>query len=177
MLLEKLFKFISTNGYARRMILRSDYALYVVAVICFILAAVVFAGSTDYAGYLAMEQQISMVTTAVLVILGFISAGAGYLVRPEEMMPAPPPPPLPAPKPSAPPPTPPPKITVTPPIDITEVKGIGPKRAERLRALGINTAQDLAKSSATLLAANMGISSKITHKWVREAEKLMKEAP
>ena len=156
--------------------MRSDYALYVVAVICFILAAVVFAGSTDYAGYLAMEQQISMVTTAVLVILGLISAGAGYLVRPEEMMPAPPPRPL-APKPSAPPPTPPPKITTTPTIDITEVKGIGLKRAERLRALGINSAQDLAKSSATLLAANMGISSRITHKWVREAEKLMKEAP
>ncbi len=149
--------------------MRSDYALYIVAVICFILAAVVFAID------LGLTGDIQLATTAVLAILGLISAGAGYLVRPEEMIPPPPPRP-PAPKPSAPPPRPPPKMKTTPPIEITEVKGIGPKRAEMLRAQGINTAQDLAKSSATLLAANMEISSKTTHRWVREAEKLIKEA-
>ncbi len=148
--------------------MRSDYALYVVAILCFILAAVVFAG------YPGMTQEISMVTTAVLVILGIISAGAGYMVRPEEMMPAPPPPP--APKPAAPPPTPPPKTTVTPSIEITEVKGIGPKRAEKLRALGISTAQDLAKTTATTLAAKTGLSPKITRKWVRDSKRLIREA-
>ena len=153
--------------------MRSDYALYIVAVICFILATVVFAG------YPAMTQEISMVTTAVLAILGIISAGAGYLVRPEEMMRAPPPHPLapkPTPKLSAPPPTPPLKITVTPPIEITEVKGIGLKRAEQLRALGINTAQDLAKTTATTLAAKTELSPKITRRWIREAKRLIKEA-
>jgi predicted flap endonuclease-1-like 5' DNA nuclease len=155
--------------------MRSDYTLYVVAIICFILAAVVFAGSADYAGYLHMETQITMITTAVLAIVGIISAGAGYLVRPQEIMPAPPPRP-PAPKPSAYPPTPPPKITTTPPIEITEVKGIGPKRAEQLRALGINTAQDLAKTTATTLAAKTELSPTITRKWVRAAKRLIKEA-
>jgi predicted flap endonuclease-1-like 5' DNA nuclease len=153
--------------------MRSDYALYVVAVICFILAAVVFAG------YPAMETQITMVATAVLAILGLVSAGAGYLVRPEERILAPPPPP-PAPKPapeiSASPPTPQPKTTVALPIEIAEVKGIGPKRAKQLRALGINTAQDLAKTTATTLAAKTELSRKITRKWVREAKRLVKEA-
>jgi predicted flap endonuclease-1-like 5' DNA nuclease len=155
--------------------MRSDYALYVVAIICFILATIVFAGSTDYAGYLVMEPLISMVTTAVLAVLALISAGAGYLVRPEEMV-SPPPTRPPAPKPSTLLPVATPKTTTNPPIEITEVKGIGPKRAERLRTLGIDTAQDLAKSSATLLAADMGISSKITNNWVREAERLVEEA-
>ena len=159
--------------------MRSDYALYVVAVICFILVAVVFAGSTEYAGYLPMETQITMVTTAVLAILGLISAGAGYLVRPEEMILTPPPhppAPKPAPKLSAPPPTPPSKITTTPPIEITEVKGIGLKRAEQLRALGINTAQDLVKTTATTLATKTELSPKITRRWFREAKRLIKEA-
>ena len=149
--------------------MRSDYALYVVAIICFILAAVVFAG------YPGMTEDISMVTTAVLVVLALISAGAGYLVRPEEMV-SPPPTRPPAPKPSTPLSAATPKTTTNPPIEITEVKGIGQRRAERLRTLGINTAQDLAKSSATLLAADMGISSKITNNWVREAERLVEEA-
>jgi len=155
--------------------MRSDYTLYIIASICFILAIVVFAGSADYVGYLAMDPLISMVTTAVLAILGIISAGAGYLVRPEERIQPPPYPPVP--KPSAPQPTPQPKITVTPrPIEITEVKGIGPKRAEQLRALGINTAQDLAKTEATTLAAKTELSPKITRRWIREAKRLIEEA-
>ncbi|MFQ5758513.1 MAG: helix-hairpin-helix domain-containing protein [Candidatus Bathyarchaeia archaeon] len=153
--------------------MRSDYTLYVVAIICFIMAAVIFAA--DYVGYRPMPSEISVVTTAVLTILGLVSAGAGYLVRPEEMIPPPPPRP-PAPKTSAPPPIPPPKTTVTPPIGITEVKGIGLKRAEQLRALGINTAQDLAETKATTLAAKTELSPKITRKWVREAKRLIKEA-
>jgi len=152
--------------------MRSDYALYVVAVICFILAAVVLAANS--VGYPLMPFEIGVVTTVVLAILGVILAGAGYLTRPEEMMVAPPPAPS-TPKPSA-PPTPQPKTTVTPTIEITEVKGIGPKRAEQLRALGINTAQDLAKTTATTLAAKTELSPKITSRWIREAKKLIKEA-
>jgi hypothetical protein len=153
--------------------MRSDYALYTVSVICFVLAAIVFAIVAG--GYHFMEPQISLVTTVVLAVLGLISAGAGYLVRPEEIIPPPIPRPA-APKPSA-PPTPLPKRTVTPPVEITEVRGIGPKRAERLRALGINTAQDLAETTATTLAAKTGLSTKITQKWVREAKRFTEEGP
>ncbi len=157
--------------------MRSDYALYVVAVICLILAAVVFA--TTAVGYPLMEPLINMVTIAVLVILGVISAGAGYLIRPEEMMLAPPPqPPPPKPPSETPttPTTPPPKTTLAPPINITEIRGIGPKRAEQLRALGINTAQDLVETTASTLAAKTELSPKVTRKWVREAKRLIKEA-
>jgi hypothetical protein len=153
--------------------MRSDYALYVVALICFILAAVVF--TTNYTGYPLMEPLISMVTIAVLFILGIISAGAGYLIRPEEMILTPPPQPPPPKLPSE-TSIPPPKTKLASPIAITEIRGIGPKRAEQLRALGINTAQDLVETSASILAAKTEISPKITRKWVREAKKLIKEA-
>ena len=149
--------------------MRSDYALYVVAIVCFILAAIVFAG------YPGMTEDISMVTTAVLAILGLISAGTGYVVRPEEMTPTPRPH-LPAPRLSSSLPTPQLNLPVILPIEVTEVKGVGPKRAKQLRELGINTAQDLAKTTATTLAAKTELSTKITRKWVRRAKKLIKEA-
>lgn len=156
--------------------MRSDYALYVIAIVCFILATVVVAGSIDYAGYLVMDPPlISMVTTAVLLMLGLISAGAGYLVRPGEMTLIPRPH-LPAPKLSSSPPTPQLSLPVIPPIEVTEVRGVGPKRAKQLRELGINTAQDLAKTTATTLAAKTELSTKITRKWVRRAKRLIKEA-
>jgi len=154
--------------------MRSDYALYVVAIICFILAAFVLAGSSGYIGYLAIEPLISSVATAVLAILGLISAGAGYLVRPGGMTLIPRPH-LPAPKLSSSPPTPQLSLPVIPPIDVTEVRGVGPKRAKQLRELGINTAQDLAKTTATTLAAKTELSTKITRKWVRRAKRLIKE--
>jgi len=75
---------------------------------------------------------------------------------------------------AAPPPPAPP--TVKPPIEITKVKGIGPKRAEQLRSLGIHTAEDLTKVSAEELATKTKTSSKITGKWIEEAKKLI-EAP
>lgn len=61
-------------------------------------------------------------------------------------------------------------------IEITEVSGIGPKRAEQLRSLGINTAHDLASASPESLAAKTGISPKITEQWIEQAKKLMKQA-
>ncbi|MFQ6063974.1 MAG: helix-hairpin-helix domain-containing protein [Candidatus Bathyarchaeia archaeon] len=151
--------------------MRSDYILYVFAVICFILAVVVFAG------YPPMGD-INLVATAVLAILGMILVGAGYLIRPEETTLAPPTPPAPKPPPkiSAPPQIPQPKKAVTSPIDITKIKGIGPKRAEQLRTLGINTAQDLAETTATTLAAKTELSPKITSGWIREAKRLVKKA-
>ena len=77
--------------------MRSDYALYGVAITCLILASVVFA--TTYAGYRIMYPPYDTVTIAVFITLGGISAGAGYITRPEEIVlapPAQPPPPKPA---------------------------------------------------------------------------------
>ena len=59
-----------------------------------------------------------------------------------------------------------------PHIEITDVSGIGPKRAEQLKSLGINTAQDLADTSPESLAAKTGISPTTTKEWVEQARKL-----
>ncbi len=143
--------------------MRGDYILYVLAAICFILAA--------YAAFLAY------VTVAVgLVILGAVFIGMGYWTRPKEITPTTleaPAPPKPPEQPSAPPPSPP----VKPLPEITNVKGIGPKRAEKLRELGIQTVADLAKSSTEELATKMKVSPKIVEKWIKEAERLIEESP
>jgi len=78
--------------------------------------------------------------------------------KPEEAAPPPPPPPAPP--------------TTKPPAEITKVKGIGPKRTEQLRNLGIHTAEDLTKASAEELATKTKTSPKITAKWIEEAKKL-----
>jgi hypothetical protein len=156
--------------------MRSDYALYVVAIICLALATVVFA--TNQAGIPLMAPPIDVVTMGVLVVLGVISTGAGYLIRPGEMILGRPSEPLqpelrsesstqPTPSQS--------KSTRAPPINITEIRGIGQKRAEQLRALGINTAQDLVETTASTLADKIELSPKVTRKWVSEAKRLIKE--
>jgi predicted flap endonuclease-1-like 5' DNA nuclease len=58
---------------------------------------------------------------------------------------------------------------------LTEVKGIGPKRAAQLKAQGINTVDDLARASPEKLANSLAISPKITQKWVNGAKDLQKE--
>jgi len=171
--------------------MRSDYVLYVVAVIFFILTAAV-------ATY-AVTQQLWIVTTAVI---GLAFIGLGYTQRPKPAATtmttsAPPPPPS----------TPqqqqqqqqqvrPEVIESTQPIvaeiakqeevapvvqalqpepaggGLTEVKGIGEKRAAQLKALGINSIEDLAEASAKDLAAKLNISPKITNKWIENAKEI-----
>lgn len=168
--------------------MRSDYVLYVVAVIFFIMTAAV-------ATY-AVTQQLWIVTTAVI---GLAFIGLGYTQRPKPAAAtmttsAPPPPPS----------TPqqqqqqvqPEVIEPIQPIvaevakqeeaapivqapqpepaggGLTEVKGIGEKRAAQLKALGINSIEDLAKASAKDLAAKLNISPKITNKWTENAKEI-----
>jgi predicted flap endonuclease-1-like 5' DNA nuclease len=58
--------------------------------------------------------------------------------------------------------------------DLTQVKGIGEKRAAQLKALGINSFTELANASAKNLAKKMKISSKTTKKWINSAKELAK---
>jgi len=53
---------------------------------------------------------------------------------------------------------------------LTNVKGIGEKRAAQLNALGINTAAELSKASVEELAKQLKISPKIVAKWVEAAK-------
>jgi predicted flap endonuclease-1-like 5' DNA nuclease len=166
--------------------MRSDYMLYVVAIIFFIITAAV-------ATY-AVTQQLWIVTTAVI---GLAFIGLGYSQRPKQataLVTANVPPPTPSPPqqqqqqetpvmPTAPPQ---PTITdvvkeeATPIVQapqpfasvLTEVKGIGEKRAAQLRALGINSIEDLATASAKDLATKLDISPKITTKWIENAKEI-----
>jgi predicted flap endonuclease-1-like 5' DNA nuclease len=58
------------------------------------------------------------------------------------------------------------------PGGLTDVKGIGEKRASQLRALGILSIEDLAKASAKDLAAKLNVSTKITDKWIQNAKEI-----
>ena len=57
--------------------------------------------------------------------------------------------------------------------DLSEIKGIGVKRAERLRVLGIVSAEDLAEVDPESLANALGISEKTAYKWVEAAKNLV----
>jgi predicted flap endonuclease-1-like 5' DNA nuclease len=159
--------------------------LYAVALIFFILTGVV-------AYYYSTEQQLWIVTTSVL---GLAFIGLGYTQRPKPTskattsttkaettaitIPTPSPPPLAQPtatetvkeeKAE-------PVIEAQPPtIGLTQVKGVKEKRAAQLKALGINTLEDLAKASASDLGTKLQISPKITGKWIENAKEILNKS-
>jgi replicative superfamily II helicase len=57
--------------------------------------------------------------------------------------------------------------------DLTEIKGIGPKRAEELKAAGVKTVSDLAKRSAKNLSEKTGIPIKNISKWIVQANEMV----
>jgi len=79
----------------------------------------------------------------------------------------------PSPHPPSPHPPSPPVTAAKLPLEIADVKGIGSKREGQLKAIGINTVEDLAKASAEELAEKMKTTPEITGKWIKEAKKLL----
>lgn len=154
--------------------MRSDYALYTVAIIFFILTGMVLIYQIEF-------KELWIVTT---VVLGLLFLGLGYSLRLKMRVKAVKPTPPPAPQL---PPTPTPtevKVEEKPAaekvapvtIELTRVKGIKEKRAEQLRALGINNVEDLAKASAKDLASKLKISPKIVRRWIEEAKALLEKS-
>jgi predicted flap endonuclease-1-like 5' DNA nuclease len=166
--------------------MRLDYALYVVAIILFILTGVV--------AVYAATQQLWVVTTAVL---GFVCIGMGYWQRPHEQTT----PQITTSKPVSTITPPAPVITAPPPPILTQeqvvekaktidqvapiaatlpsigtllnVKGIKEKRAQQLKAIGINTIEDLAKASPEDLASKLKIAPYFTGQWIENAKKIV----
>lgn len=58
-------------------------------------------------------------------------------------------------------------------IELTKVKGIGPKWSERLKNAGVNSADELAKCNSKDLAEKLGISEKIVSRWIRNANEIV----
>ena len=57
-----------------------------------------------------------------------------------------------------------------PGLELTQVSGIGEKRASQLKTVGINTVDDLANASVEDLAKSLKTSPKIVAKWVASAK-------
>jgi predicted flap endonuclease-1-like 5' DNA nuclease len=165
--------------------MRLDYALYALAVVFFLITVVSFVMVTE-------QKSLWVVAT---VVLGLFSIGLGYYERPKAKtvvpqqavsMPQ-------AAMPQMPPvttmeapkeekvevaietPTPAPALApAAPTIELTQVKGIGEKRAAQLRAIGINSVDELAKASVEDIAAKLKIYPKIVEKWIAGAKELVK---
>jgi predicted flap endonuclease-1-like 5' DNA nuclease len=168
--------------------MRSDYALYGVAVIFFAITAISYAALTT-----AFERNLSAVTTTVL---GLLFIMLGYTLRPRtraitvEAPPTPPPPPAPSTTTTETPPTTaespqiektevivePIQMPESPKLELTSVKGVKEKRAAQLKTLGINNVEDLANASAKDLAKKLEISPKFTEKWIEDAKRLLQKS-
>ena len=171
--------------------MRLDYTLYILAAVLLIMTVVPFVAPI---GVETTETQSLWVISTV--VLGLLSIGLGYSQKPkteaqscqaavrpvQETIPqAQPAATLEASeevavtrvkavtKKAAPVAT--PAIAATP---LTQVKGIGEKRAVQLKTLGINTVEDLSKASAITVAKKLKISRKIVDNWVTNAKDLVK---
>jgi predicted flap endonuclease-1-like 5' DNA nuclease len=172
--------------------MRLDYALYVLAAVLLIITVVPFVAPV---GMETIETKSIWVVASV--VLGLFSIGLGYSQRPKtEAQACQPAMPVhqetisgtqpattmeapkeekteaPMEKPAM--QTAPAKATSTAAtLDLTQVKGIGEKRATQLKALGINSVDDLAKASAKTVAKKLKISPKTVNKWVASAKQLV----
>lgn len=151
--------------------MRLDYTLYVLGALLLIITVVPFV--ITIAGVESETRNLWVVAT---VVLGLLSIGLGYSQRPKTAAQACQPATT-APQETAPQTPPAPTIeipTATAALELTQVKGIGEKRATQLKAIGINNVGDLAKASAEDIAKKLQISPKITQKWIANAQELVK---
>jgi predicted flap endonuclease-1-like 5' DNA nuclease len=149
--------------------MRSDYALYAVALIFFAITVISLAVLTE------LQRNLSILAT---VVLGLLFAGLGYTQRPRAKME------------TTPVPLPPPSTTKTAEatseqkaetiiqpapakMELVAIKGIKEKRAEQLKTLGISTVEELANASAEDLAKKLSISPWFTEKWIKNAKDLL----
>jgi predicted flap endonuclease-1-like 5' DNA nuclease len=168
--------------------MRTDYILYAVAVILFIITGIVAVYQMEF-------QQLWVVATAVL---GIFFAGLGYSQRPRSRV-------TPIRSESPPPPIQPivPVVTTKeeepgiqhavmpvstkeekpvvvetpkPALELTSVKGVKTRRAEQLKSLGINNVEDLANASPKDLAAKLKIAEYFTEEWIKNAKELLGKA-
>lgn len=184
--------------------MRSDYVLYTIAIVFFIITVV----SIVY-----VTEQLYVVSTAVL---GLLFASVGYYLRPKVTAAAAIPPAQPAAQEPAPPaptqtaiveapvalvakaetplmeapkieaplvaetaqaaqiPAPAAPAPSTSATELTTIRGISAKRADQLKANGVNSIEDLAKASASDLAVKLEVSEKIVKMWIGSAKKLKK---
>ena len=172
--------------------MRLDYALYVLAALLLIITVVPFVASIG-----VETTETKSVWVVATVVLGFLSIGLGYSQRPkteaqacQPAMPTSQGPMLQTqtattmetPKEETEAPMEKPSMkeataiatSAAATIDLTQVKGIGGKRATQLKALGITSVNELANASAETIAKKLKVSPKIIDKWIANAKELEK---
>ncbi|MGQ9566142.1 MAG: helix-hairpin-helix domain-containing protein [Candidatus Bathyarchaeales archaeon] len=155
--------------------MRLDIVFYFLGIVCFALAI-----------FIPFYDTINLITSSfmiVLILFGLLFMTFGYSTRPKKfrIIRLPPKPietkPTEQKAPQQPPPT---QSSIPRPSvvskELTEIKGIGPRRLAQLKNLQITSIEELAKWSAADLAAKTGVSTKITAKWIEEARRLLGEA-
>jgi predicted flap endonuclease-1-like 5' DNA nuclease len=147
--------------------MRLDYTLYVIAAILLIITVVPFVAPIG-----VETTEARSVWVVATVVLGLLSIGLGYSQRPktkaQTCQPA-----VAIPQTTM-PETQPATTTPAATMDLTQVKGIGEKRAKQLKALGINSVDELANTSAKNIAKELKVSPKIVDKWIDSAKELVK---
>lgn len=61
------------------------------------------------------------------------------------------------------------------PLELTMIRGIGPKWSSRLKEIGVDSVQDLASMKADKLARKIGASEKVVSKWIAGAKEILKK--
>jgi predicted flap endonuclease-1-like 5' DNA nuclease len=156
--------------------MRLDYILYVLAALLLIITVVPFV--------IIIEEGVRSLWVVTTVVLGLLTIGLGYSQRPKtkaqacepamaipQVMQETQPTAIEAPteaKAEA------PIATPSATMELTQVKGIGEKRATQLKALGINSVAELANASANNIAEKLKVSPKIVDKWIGNAKELVK---
>jgi len=178
--------------------MRSDYMLYTVAIIFFVITGISFAVlNTEF------ERTLSVVSTTIFGLL-FLALGFAFRPKPTAapastaLASVAPQPPV-----SAPPPLAEQVATIIQePVPITEtvvpakadtvaetvseavprklkltrLKGVGETRAKQLNNLGVRNIEDLTNASAEDLAKKLNISPKITGRWIVSAKELLEKS-
>ncbi|MFQ6067966.1 MAG: DUF4332 domain-containing protein [Candidatus Bathyarchaeia archaeon] len=138
--------------------MRPDYILYVIGIALFGTAGYVLFDKTYFEDFMGGVLIYSAVVF-VLFLFGITSFIFGYSNRPKKQKVS--------------------SIKLSPTakslMELTRVKGIGERRAEQLKALGIATVADLSVASAEELAEKLQVSLKITNLWITEARNLLLE--
>lgn len=68
-----------------------------------------------------------------------------------------------------------PEVPAVTPLDVSEVKGIGGARAEKLKSAGYGTVESLAEAEPGRLSELTGISEKLTAKFIESAKELLEQ--
>lgn len=68
-----------------------------------------------------------------------------------------------------------PKVPSTPPIGVSEIKGVGGARAEKLRKAGFATAESVAKAEAEKLSELTSLSQQFSAKIIASARELLRQ--